>query len=163
MAIMTTENHPAQDEASAPECHENPEGEALQLPDERQQHACPTPAASKATPPEIPNASGDVVPLLLFLLVLVMGMVVMTVLVLLPGLTRWGKDSVITPQGTVQRITFVKGLGVSSQVDTEQRSFLVRGVTQLRKGARLETRSGPLGSRLCDADSLICDELMRDE
>lgn len=48
-------------------------------------------------------------PLLLFVLVLVMGMVVMTVLVLFPGLTRWGKNSVITPQGTVQRITFVKG------------------------------------------------------
>lgn len=100
-------------------------------------------------------------PLLLF--VLVLAMVVMTALVWLPGLTHWGKNSVITPQGTVQRITFVKGWGVSSQVDTEQRSFLVRGVTQLRKGARVETRSGPLGSRLCDADSLICDELMRDE
>ncbi|MGB4361531.1 MAG: hypothetical protein WBJ19_14050 [Rhodoferax sp.] len=158
---MTTENHPAQNEASAPEGHQNPQGEALQLPDERQQPACPTPAASGATSPETPDASGDAVPVLLLVLVLVMA--VMTVLVLFPGLTHWGKNSVITPQGMVQRITFVKGWSVSSQVDTEQRSFLVRGVTQLRKGARVETRSGPLGSRLCDADSLICDELMRDE
>jgi len=159
--IMTTENHPAQNEASAPEGNENPEGEALQLPDELQQHACLTPAVLVATSPETPNSSGDEVTLFLF--VLVLAMVVMTALVWLPGLTHWGKNSVITPQGTVQRITFVKGLGVSSQVDTEQRSFLVRGVTQLHKGARVETRSGPLGSRLCDADSLICDELMRDE
>jgi len=160
-AIMTTENHPAQNEASAPESNKDPDAKALQLPDERKQHACPTPVVSGATPPETPNSSGDEVNLFLF--VLVLAMVVMTALVWLPGLTRWAKNSVITPQGTVQRITFVKGLGVSSQVDTEQRSFLVRGVTQLRKGARVETRSGPLGSRLCDADSLICDELMRDE
>jgi len=160
-AIMTTENHPAQNEASAPESNKDPDAKALQLPDERKQHACPTPVVSVATPPETPNSSGDEVNLFLF--VLVLAMVVMTALVWLPGLTRWAKNSVITPQGTVQRITFVKGLGVSSQVDTEQRSFLVRGVTQLRKGARVETRSGPLGSRLCDADSLICDELMRDE
>lgn len=90
-------------------------------------------------------------------------MLVMPVLMLLPGLENWGRNSVITPQGTVQRITFVKGWGVSSQIDTEQRSFLVRGATQLRKGARLETRSGPLGSRLCDAERLTCDELVRDE
>lgn len=160
-AIMTTENHPAQNEASAPESNKDPGAKALQLPNERKQHVCPTPVVSGATPSETPNSSGDAVPLLLF--VLVLAMVVMTALVWLPGLTHWGKNSVITPQGMVQRITFVKGWSVSSQVDTEQRSFLVRGVTQLRKGARVETRSGPLGSRLCDADSLICDELMRDE
>ena len=158
---MTSENHPSQTEAPTPEGQENPDGQALQLPEELQPQACLTPAASGATPPETPHASGDVVPLLLIILMLVM--VVMSVLMLLPWLENWGRNSVITPQGTVQKITFVKGWGVSSQVDTEQRSFLVRGATQLRKGARVETRSGSLGSRLCDADRLICDELMRDE
>lgn len=97
------------------------------------------------------------------LIILLLTLVIMAMLMLLQGRGNWGMNSVVTPQGTVQRITFVSGWGVSTQIDTEHRSFLVRGATQLRKGARVETRSGPLGSRLCDAERLTCDELMRDE
>lgn len=108
-----------------------------------------------------PRSRGNAVVWLLASLLLSSAAV--AILLLIPRPTNWGKASVITPQGTVQRIQFVATFGVSSQIDTEQRSFLVRGVTLLRKGARVQTRSGPLGSNLCDADSALCDELMRDE
>lgn len=158
---MTSGHHPAPKEAPTPAGQESPEAQTLQRPQELQAHHRPTPAASGARSPETPHASGHVVPWLLIILLLTL--VIMAMLMLLQGRGNWGMNSVVTPQGTVQRITFVSGWGVSTQVDTEHRSFLVRGATQLRKGARVETRSGPLGSRLCDAERLTCDELMRDE
>jgi hypothetical protein len=201
---MTSENNPAQDDASQPECSGSPDGFVLHLSEEdndfilelldqvieSQQRIevrleqmsealsqvslqvahvltpghSSAPADSRATPakpPHSPHSGGHAVVWLLVVLVLSVGVV--AALLLSPWQTRWGKASVVVPQGTVQRIRFVATFGVSSQVDTEQRSFLVRGVTLLRQGARVQTRSGPLGSRLCDADSAVCDELMRDE
>ena len=66
-------------------------------------------------------------------------------------------------QGTVQKIRFVGSFGITSQVDTERRSFLVRGVTSLHRGARVELRKGTWAVQLCDADSDICEDLMKDE
>lgn len=67
------------------------------------------------------------------------------------------------PQGTVQKIRFVGSFGITSQVDTERRSFLVRGVTSLHRGARVELRKGVWAVQLCEADSDLCEDLMKDE
>ncbi len=78
-------------------------------------------------------------------------------------LVHWGDSTTPIPQGTVQKILFVGSFGVNSQVDTEQRSFLVCGVTTLRRGARVELRKGTWAMQLCDVDSRVCEDLMKDE
>ncbi len=78
-------------------------------------------------------------------------------------LVHWGDSTAPIPQGTVQKILFVGSFGVNSQVDTEQRSFLVRGVTTLHRGAQVELRKSTWAMQLCDVDSRVCEDLMKDE
>ncbi len=76
---------------------------------------------------------------------------------------HWDDSPAPVAQGTVQRVLFVGNLGIDSQIDTEQRSFIVHGVTKLRKGARVETRKGTWAYALCDSDSGLCEDLVREE
>ena len=76
---------------------------------------------------------------------------------------HWNDSTVPVPQGTVQRILFVGNLGIDSQIDTEQHNLLVRGKTQLRKGARVEIRKGPWAYLLCDMDSGLCEDMVRED
>lgn len=76
---------------------------------------------------------------------------------------HWNDSPVPVPQGTVQRILFVGNVGIDTQIDTEYNSLLVRGMTQLRKGAHVETRKGPWAYELCDVDTGLCERLVRDE
>lgn len=68
-------------------------------------------------------------------------------------LNHWNDPTTPVSVGTVQRVLFIGNLGIDSQIDTEVHSFIVRGVTQFKKGSRLEQRK-TLGSlQLCDADT----------
>ena len=113
-----------------------------------------------------PVASGDESNLgeLLWLVGLVASMCVMlTAPMWIWMLMHLGVSTAPIPQGTVQKILFVGSFGVNSQVDTEQRSFLVRGVTTLHRGARVELRKSTWAMQLCDVDSRVCEDLMKDE
>jgi len=76
---------------------------------------------------------------------------------------HWDDSTAPVAQGTVQRILFVGNLGIDSQIDTEQHSFIVHGITKLQKGTRVETRKGPWSYALCDRDSALCEDMVRDE
>ena len=75
-------------------------------------------------------------------------------------LKHWDDPTVPAPQGTVQTIRYIGNIGIDSQVDTEQRSFMVRGVTHLHKGSRVELRKTLMSLQLCNADTGACEELM---
>lgn len=60
--------------------------------------------------------------------------------------------------GTVQRITYVGGIGDRTQIDTEIQSYLVRGIVSLRKGEALQQRKTLWGRELCGLDHGICAE-----
>lgn len=76
---------------------------------------------------------------------------------------HWDDSTAPVAQGSVQRILFVGNLGIDTQIDTEQRSFIVHGITKLRVGARIETRKGTWAYALCDQDSGPCEDLVREE
>ncbi len=76
---------------------------------------------------------------------------------------HWNDPTAPVAQGTVQRILYVGNLGIDTQIDTEQRSFIVHGITKLRKGVRVETRKRTWAYALCDQDSGLCEDLVRDE
>ena len=48
-------------------------------------------------------------------------------------LSHWDDPTTAVPVGTVQRILFIGNLGIDFQIDTEEHSFMVRGVTEFRK------------------------------
>lgn len=75
-------------------------------------------------------------------------------------LVHWGDSRTPEPVGTIQRIEFIGNLSIHSQIDTEQRSFMVRGITRLQKGHRIELRKTLLRVQLCVIDSSQCEELM---
>lgn len=62
--------------------------------------------------------------------------------------------------GTVQRVTFIGGLVPSTQVDTENQTFLLRGAASLAQGARLERRRWLGDPEVCDMQSGECWQLM---
>ena len=62
--------------------------------------------------------------------------------------------------GTVQKITYVGGLGNDTQIDTETRTFLLRGPVIINKGARLELRKGAFDSQVCDLVTGVCRALI---
>ncbi len=76
---------------------------------------------------------------------------------------HWNDSTVPVAQGTVQRINFIGNLGIDTQIDTEQRSFIVHGITKLKKGTRVETRKGTWAYALCDQDTDLCEDLVREE
>ena len=64
------------------------------------------------------------------------------------------------PMGTVQRIRFVGNLGIDTQIDTDDRSFMVSGISKLQKGMPVHLRRGSWSDALCNADASICERLM---
>ena len=62
--------------------------------------------------------------------------------------------------GTVQKITYVGGLGPDTQIDTETRTLLLRGAVLIQKGVRLEQRKGAFDSDVCIVSSDQCWHLM---
>jgi len=65
-----------------------------------------------------------------------------------------------TPVGTVQRIRFIGNMGIDTQIDTEERSFMVIGVSKLQKGMPLRLHRDTWNSGLCNADASICEQVM---
>lgn len=65
-----------------------------------------------------------------------------------------------TPVGTVQRIRFIGNLGIDTQIDTEERSFMVRGISTLQKGMPIHLHKSTWNSELCNADASICERVM---
>jgi hypothetical protein len=61
------------------------------------------------------------------------------------------------PVGVVQRIHFIGNLGVDSQIDTEEHSLLVRGVTRFTKGAVLEQRKSFWNLKICEVGTQQCE------
>jgi hypothetical protein len=61
------------------------------------------------------------------------------------------------PVGVVQRIQFIGNLGVDSQIDTEEHSLLVRGVTRFHKGAVLEQRKTFWNLKICEVGTQQCE------
>ncbi len=59
--------------------------------------------------------------------------------------------------GAVQGIYFVGNLGVDSQIDTEEHSLLVRGVTRFTKGAVLEQRKSFWNLKICEVGTQQCE------
>lgn len=62
--------------------------------------------------------------------------------------------------GTVQKITYVGGFGTHTQIDTETRTLLLRGVVILQKSDRLEERLGLMESDVCMVGTDQCWHLM---
>jgi hypothetical protein len=62
--------------------------------------------------------------------------------------------------GAVQRITFVGGLGKTTQIDTESRTFLLQGAVQINKGVRLELRRGIMDVEVCEVATQNCRDLV---
>lgn len=65
-----------------------------------------------------------------------------------------------TPVGTVQRIRFISNLGIDTQIDTEGRSFMVRGISKLQRGMSVSLYRGTWNTGLCNADASICERVM---
>nr|WP_295777776.1 hypothetical protein [Rhodoferax sp.] len=76
---------------------------------------------------------------------------------------HWDDSTAPVVQGTVQRILFVGNLGIDSQIDTEQHSFIVHGITKMQKGTHVETRKGQWSYALCDRESALCEDMVRDD
>lgn len=62
--------------------------------------------------------------------------------------------------GTVRKITYVGGLGADTQIDTENRTLLLRGVVIIHQGVPLEQRVGLLDSDVCIVTTDQCWHLM---
>ncbi len=62
--------------------------------------------------------------------------------------------------GVVQRVHFIGNLGIDSQIDTEDMSFMVQGVTRFRKGMRLEQHKSFFDLELCDVETQHCEYRM---
>lgn len=110
-------------------------------------------APSKSPTPSAPD---------LFLTVLII-----FALVFILGAPHWQKmmqsaanSEALTPVGTVQRIRFIGNLGIDTQIDTEERSFMVRGISKLQKGMPIHLHRGTWNSDLCNADASICERVM---
>ena len=80
-------------------------------------------------------------------------------------LAHWNDSTTPVPVGTVQRIHFIGDWGINTQIDTEDRSFVVHGMTRFQKGSQIEQRKTRDSLRLCEVDDartvLHCEDLMR--
>ena len=78
---------------------------------------------------------------------------------------HWNDSTIPVPTGTVQRIHFIGDWGINTQIDTEDRSFVVKGKTRFNKGSHLEQRKTPDALQLCAVDDantvLQCEVLVR--
>ena len=62
--------------------------------------------------------------------------------------------------GAVQKITYVGNLGPDTQIDTENRTFLLRGAASLKKGDRMERRETFFTIKVCELETGRCWDLM---
>ncbi|OYT90531.1 MAG: hypothetical protein CFE43_17900 [Burkholderiales bacterium PBB3] len=78
---------------------------------------------------------------------------------------HWNDSTTPVPVGSVQRIHFIGDWGINTQIDTEDRSFVVHDMTRLQKGSRIEQRKTRDSLQLCAVDVartvLHCEDLMR--
>ena len=81
------------------------------------------------------------------------------------AIEHWNDSTIPVPVGTVQRIQFIGDWGINTQIDTEDRSFVVHGVTRFNKGSRVEQRKTRDSLQLCAVDDartvLHCEDLVR--
>ena len=69
-------------------------------------------------------------------------------------------DDVVQDIGTVQRISFIGGLGIGTQIETETSTLLVRRMANLSKGTLLQRRDNFFRRRICVAESERCWEVV---
>ena len=62
--------------------------------------------------------------------------------------------------GTVQTVRYVGSFGPTTQVETDRKIFLVRGIVNLDKGIRLVRRKDFFGQEICIDGSNTCWELL---
>ena len=78
---------------------------------------------------------------------------------------HWNDSTTPVPVGTVQRIHFIGNWGIDTQIDTEDRSFVVKGMTRFKKGNRIEQHKTPDALQLCaveDAHTVVhCEDRVR--
>ena len=69
--------------------------------------------------------------------------------------TVWAPD-VVKDVGSVQKIHFVGGIRISTQIDTETGTLLIYDTVNLPKGTLLQTRESHFGWRVCVANTQRC-------
>ena len=79
-------------------------------------------------------------------------------------MAHWNDSTVPVPMGVVQQVHFIGDWGINTQIDTEDRSLVVRGMTRLEKGSRVELHKTLDSLQLCavDADRAVlrCENLI---
>lgn len=73
----------------------------------------------------------------------------------------WAPD-VVKDVGTVQKLYFVGGFGIDTQVETEAGTFLIWARVNIPKGMVLQSRENYFGRRLCVATTQRCWPAARD-
>ena len=80
-------------------------------------------------------------------------------------IAHWNDSTTPVPVGTVQRVHFIGDWGINTQIDTEDRSFVLHGMTRFQKGSRIEQRKTRDSLQLCAVDDartvLHCEDLVR--
>jgi hypothetical protein len=75
----------------------------------------------------------------------------------IPGLVdAFTKPTEVTPLGAVEAVHYIGSFGPTTQVDTEQRSVLLRGVFNVAKGALLEQHTGMGDPEVCEVGTTRC-------
>lgn len=95
-------------------------------------------------------------------------LVLMTVLlsiILLPKILRLvsglGKPVAGVYLGSVQKVTYIGGFGLRTQIDTDNQTFLLSGAVQVNKGTRLELRRGIIfDAEVCEVGTRSCRNLI---
>lgn len=109
---------------------------------------------------EIKDTGYSLAPLLFFCL---MGLMLLSFL-LLPWayglINSIGASEKRDYLGTVQKINYIGNLGPDTQIDTEGRTLLLRGVVIIQKGVPLEQRIGTFDSDVCIVKTDQCWHLM---
>jgi hypothetical protein len=122
-------------------------------------NALSTPATeNNPQPPEAKPASWAGLWFLLTLMAAMLSFIFLPQIVRLVG--GMGQSVAGEYLGTVQRITYVGGLGQHTQIDTETQTFLLRGAVQINKGIRLELRRGIFDAEVCEVGTQSCRDLI---
>lgn len=64
--------------------------------------------------------------------------------------------TVIEYVGIVQKTTFIGGFRTDTQVDTDMRTLLARGIASVKRGTPLETRIDYFRRQVCEVGTDIC-------
>lgn len=68
-----------------------------------------------------------------------------------PPITEYG--------GVVQKTSFIGGFRTDTQVDTDMRTLLARGIANVKRGTPLETRIDYFHRQVCEVGTHVCYEL----